>query len=127
MTGYNQTSRLKTTFVENPEIDLQTLTEKKKNIIPLVISDEYCRAILQVTELIPKSAMEINLETQIPISTVYRRIQTLCDTGLVETSGSISEDGKKYFLYRSTIKEISMKFNGSLEVTIIHNRLILKD
>jgi predicted transcriptional regulator len=122
MTGYIQASKLKTTFAEEPEIDLKTSEYKKNEMIPAVIADPYCREILEITQLVPKSAVEINSETNIPISTVYRRIQTLCDTGLVETSGSISEDGKKFFLYKSIFKEINVKFNGSLEITVISNR-----
>jgi len=122
MTGHVQALKLKTTFVEDPEIDLKTSEYEKNEMIPAVIGEPYCRKILEITQLIPKSAMEITSETHIPISTVYRRIQTLCDTGLVETTGSISEDGKKFFLYKSTIKEIIVKFNGSLEITVIPNR-----
>ena len=95
---------------------------EKKDILPAVIGDPYCREILEITQLVPKTAMEINSETHIPISTVYRRIQTLCDAKLLISSGSISEDGKKFFLYKSTIKEIYVKFNGSLEITVIPNR-----
>ncbi len=123
MTEHIQVSKLKTTFVEDLEIDFQTLTDKKNDMIAAVIADTYCRDILRATEQVPKSAMEINIETHIPISTVYRRIQTLCDTGLVETTGTISGDGKKFFLYRSKVKEISIKYSGSLEITIIPNRL----
>jgi predicted transcriptional regulator len=122
MTGHIRASKLKTTFVEEPEIDLKTSENEKNDMIPAVIADPYCRKILEITQLIPKSAVEINSETNIPISTVYRRIQTLCDTGLVETSGSISEDGKKFFLYKSNIKEISIKYNGRLKITVIPNR-----
>ena len=122
MTGHIQASKLKTTFMEDLEIDLKTSLDEKKDTIPAVIADPYCRKILQFVKLTPKSAMEINYGTSIPISTVYRRIQTLCDTGLVKTSGSISEDGKKFFLYKSTIKEIYVKFNDSLEITVIPNR-----
>lgn len=122
MTGHVQAFKLKTTFVEDPEIDMKALADRKNELLPAVIGDPYCRKILEITQLIPKSAVEINSETSIPISTVYRRIQTLCDTGLVETTGSISEDGKKFFLYKSTIEEINVKFNGSLKITVIPNR-----
>jgi len=37
-------------------------------------------------------------------------------------SGSINDDGKKYFLYKSKIKSIVACFNGgSLEIEIIPN------
>ena len=43
---------------------------------------------------------------------------------MLRVSGAISEDGKKYFMYKSKIKEISSSFNGdSLQVTIVPNRL----
>ncbi|PIW35233.1 MAG: transcriptional regulator, partial [Nitrosopumilales archaeon CG15_BIG_FIL_POST_REV_8_21_14_020_33_23] len=36
--------------------------------------------------------------------------------------GSISDDGKKYFLYKSKIKAISTSYNGSnIEVEIVPN------
>jgi predicted transcriptional regulator len=61
--------------------------------------------------------MEISSEKKIPISTVYRRLQTLYDAKLLAISGSINQDGKKYFLYKSRVKSISLKCD--LEVTSI--------
>ena len=46
----------------------------RKDVILEVISDKYCRVILENTMEKPKSAMEISAETKIPISTVYRRL-----------------------------------------------------
>ena len=67
----------------------------------------------------PKSAMELTAETKIPISTVYRRIQMLHDNKLLLTSGTISEDGKKLFLYKSKVKGIQCNFNnGQIEVEL---------
>jgi predicted transcriptional regulator len=53
--------------------------------------------------------MELSGDKKIPISTVYRRLQTLYDAKLLAISGSINEDGKKYFLYKSRVKSISIK------------------
>jgi predicted transcriptional regulator len=66
----------------------------------------------------PKSAMELSSDKKIPISTVYRRLQTLYDAKLLAISGSINEDGKKYFLYKSRVKSISIKCD--LEETTIN-------
>ena len=52
--------------------------------------------------------MDITSETRIPVSTVYRRIQLLQDNKIVSISGTISDDGKKYFLYRSKIRSVSI-------------------
>jgi predicted transcriptional regulator len=96
--------------------------DSKKDAILEVISDKYCRAILENTLEKPKSAMEISSETKIPISTVYRRLQTLHDNKLLGISGSISNDGKKYFLYKSRIKAIATSFDGNkIEVEIVPN------
>jgi len=96
--------------------------EEKKQGILEIISDKYCRAILTSTMEKPKSATELTIETGIPISTVYRRLQTLHDNKLLRISGSISEDGKKYFLYKSKVKAISTNLIGSfVEIEILPN------
>ncbi|MDH3191221.1 MAG: helix-turn-helix domain-containing protein [Nitrosopumilus sp.] len=96
--------------------------DSRKDAILEVMSDKYCRAIIENTMDKPKSAMEISAETKIPISTVYRRLQTLHDNKLLGISGSISDDGKKYFLYKSKIKAIATTFNGSnIEIEIVPN------
>ena len=72
----------------------------------------------------PKSAVKISEETKIPISTVYRRFQMLCDMKLLRISGTINENGKKVFLYKSKIKFISTFFDGSfIEIEIIPNNI----
>lgn len=97
-------------------------TEKKDSLLE-VISDKYCRTILESTMDKPKSVMEITAETKIPISTVYRRIQTLFDNKLLRTSGTITDDGKRLFLYKSKIKGIQSNFcNGQVEVEVILNK-----
>lgn len=96
--------------------------DSRKSIILEVMADGYCRSILENSMEKPKSAIEISSETKIPISTVYRRLQILHDNKLLGISGSISQDGKKYFLYKSKIKSIYTSFNGSsIEVEIIPN------
>jgi predicted transcriptional regulator len=97
-------------------------TEKKDSLLE-IISDKYCRTILESTMYKPKSVMEITAETKIPISTVYRRIQTLYDNKLLRTSGTITDDGKRLFLYKSKIKGIQSNFcNGQVEVEVILNK-----
>ncbi len=95
--------------------------ERKEGILE-ILADKYCRAIIAATMDRPKCAIEISSETKIPISTVYRRLQFLFDNKILRISGTISDDGKKYFLYKSRIKAISTNFNGSfVEVEIVPN------
>lgn len=94
----------------------------KENLLSIV-SDKYCRTILKAILDMPKSAIEIASETKTPISTVYRRIQTLHDNKLVQASGMITDDGKKLFLYKSKIKGVSSIYNeGQVEVELIPNK-----
>jgi len=96
--------------------------EQRKEAILNIISDKYCRQILNSTMDRPKSAMELSSESKIPISTVYRRIQTLHDNKLVGVTGLISDDGKKYFLYKSKVKAITSSCNGSeIEIQVVPN------
>jgi len=106
------------TLVQGRKID----DEERKDAILGIISDKYCRAILEATMDKPKSAMEISAESKIPISTVYRRLQTLHDNKLLRITGSISDDGKKYFLYRSKVKAVSSSFKGGfVEIEVVPN------
>ncbi len=89
-----------------------------------ILSDLYCRKIIEATLYKPKSAIEIAKEFDIPISTVYRRIQSLHDSKILSTTGNISEDGKKYFLYKSRISAIQTTYeNGNVQVMIASNKI----
>ncbi len=95
--------------------------ERKDNILE-ILSDKYCRAILESIMYIPKSVTEISVEAKIPLSTAYRRIQTLHDNKLLVVSGMITDEGKRLFLYKSKISGIQSVFKGGkIEVEIILN------
>ena len=95
--------------------------EKKDSLLE-ILSDKYCRSILESIMHTPKSAMEITADEKIPMSTVYRRIQTLHDNKLLAVSGMITDEGKRLFMYKSKIKGIQSTFNeGKTEVELILN------
>ena len=85
--------------------------EERKQVILESLADKYCKLILKNTLDKPKSAMIIAQEEKIPLSTVYRKLQKLCDGKLLAISGSINRDGKKYFLYMSKIREINIHWD----------------
>ena len=71
----------------------------------------------------PKTAVEIAKATNIPISTVYRRLQFLQEHKMLKISGGLNKDGK-YFVYLSKLKTISTFFDGLnilVSVTPNHN------
>jgi len=108
---------------------MQTITqlkieepERKESFLE-ILSDKYCRSILEAIMEIPKSAIEVSREKIIPLSTVYRRIQQLHDLKMIRTSGVITEEGKRLFLYKSKIKEVKTSFSdGKLDVEVVFNK-----
>ena len=105
---------------------LQSTYEIKEDVenevLLSVVADKYCRFILEAIMDMPKSVIEISSEKKIPLSTVYRRIQTLHDSKLIQTSGMITDEGKRLFLYKSKIKGIKSKFeSGKMDVELILN------
>jgi predicted transcriptional regulator len=112
-----------------PSNNMQTLQstykieeDVKNEDLLSIVADKYCRFILEAIMDMPKSVIEIASEKKIPLSTVYRRIQTLHDTNLVQTSGTITDEGKRLFLYKSKIKGIKSKFeSGKMDVELILN------
>ena len=108
---------------------MQTITqlkieepERKESFLE-ILSDKYCRSILEAIMETPKSAIEVSHEKIIPLSTVYRRIQQLHDSKMIRTSGVITEEGKRLFLYKSKIKEVKTSFSdGKLDVEVVFNK-----
>jgi len=96
-------------------------TERKDSLLE-ILSDRYCRSILKAIMDKPKSVTDLAVETKIPISTIYRRVQNLHDNKLLHISGVITDEGKKLFLYKSKIKGMKSRFdNGQVEVELIPN------
>jgi len=121
---------LLTDYILNlPSTSMQALTqlkiedlERKESFLE-ILSDKYCRSILEAIMNTPKSAIEVSREKSIPLSTVYRRIQQLHDSKMIRTSGVITEEGKRLFLYKSKIKEVNTSFsNGKIDVEVVFNK-----
>ena len=97
--------------------------EKQKKAIVNALLDEYSRKILDSTINEAKSIIEIIREQDIPMTSAYRRVKLLMDNKLVKVERSmVTEDGKRYYLYLSSIKNASIKYDeGKLIVEITPN------
>ena len=71
--------------------------DSKKDMLLKVVSDKYYRIILYSVMDKSKSVTEVAVETGISVSTIYGKIQVLCDGKLLAISGTISKDGKNPF------------------------------
>lgn len=92
--------------------------ESYDDIVALIISDKMCRKILTCIRDIHLSACEISKRSCIPISTTYRRLQALHDARLVIVTGTISNDGKKSFLYKSNVQNVTITFDDIFRVQV---------
>ena len=97
--------------------------EKQKEAILNALLDEYSRKILDSTIDKSKSITEIIREQNIPMTSTYRRVKLLVDSKLIKIERSmVTEDGKRYYLYLSSIKNASITYNeGELIVEITPN------
>ena len=97
--------------------------EKQKEAILNALLDDYSRKILDSTIDKAKSITEIIREQNIPMTSTYRRVKLLVDSKLIKVERSmVTEDGKRYYLYLSSIKNASIKYNeGELIVEITPN------
>ncbi len=87
------------------------------------ISDDYYRLIIASTMEESKSVFDIVVSCNIPIATAYREIHYLQKSGILKIEKSvISEDGKRYDLYKSNIKAVRIIFGmDSLDIDITEN------
>ena len=67
--------------------------------------------------------MDIIHECALPPSSVYRRISDFVDAGLLAVERIvITKDGKKFSLYRSTVRDIRAEYKaGEFELNVSFN------
>ncbi|HUK26816.1 MAG TPA: helix-turn-helix domain-containing protein [Candidatus Acidoferrales bacterium] len=97
--------------------------EPAKQRILAALADEYSRKILTATIQDPMSALELSKKYEIPITTVYRRIEELVEAGLLAAVKSgRTTDGKWYDLYRSLLRRIDVGFEkGDVRIEVMVN------
>lgn len=121
---------------ERKRMEKQTLPATHNGTYSLIVADEfssqrilsaiadpYSRKILSSTTHEAVGALTLAKECDIPVTTVYRRIEELVHAGLVASAkASRTKDGKWFDLYRSTVKRIDISSeNGTLFVGLVKN------
>jgi len=77
------------------------------------LGDEYSSRILSAVSEREMSAKGISDELDIPIATVYRRIEDLEEKCLLEYEGkALTEEDKRVKVYRSYVDELRVSFSG---------------
>lgn len=82
------------------------------------LQDDDCRAVLDATGETPLSASELAEECDLPLSTAYRKLETLTDTGLLTEQTRLSPDGKHASEYIRAVDEVVVDADAGFELTV---------
>jgi DNA-binding Lrp family transcriptional regulator len=93
-------------------------SQSAKKAVLTALADEEMMKILDSVMYHSKSIVDISREQNIPHTTCYRKTKWLINEGLVIVDKIIiTPEGKKFSLYHSVLKSISVKYEGN-NVTI---------
>ncbi|MGQ0536632.1 MAG: winged helix-turn-helix domain-containing protein [Methanobacteriota archaeon] len=85
-------------------------------IVVAALSDAYARRVLAVCVKKAKAVKDVSHETGMPLPTTYRHVNDLVEKGLLVVERSaLTEDGKRYELYRSRIRYARLELDASGE------------
>lgn len=98
-------------------------SENKKKIMN-AMNDEHTLHILNATKSKAKSVSDLQLILSIPMTSTYRKINSLLNAGLLMSESSIvTETGARFHLYRSTVQDISINYgDNELVVEVLPNQ-----
>ena len=99
------------------------MRDRFKHAILTALADDEMVRILDCATLHSTSVNEVIRHTGISHSTAYRKIKVMLEEGLLFTEKiSITDDGKKYSLFRSTLRSIVTKYEqGKIIVQVEYN------
>jgi predicted transcriptional regulator len=99
------------------------MRDRFKHAILTALADNEMVKILDRTTFRPTSVNEVIKDTGISHSTAYRKIKWMLEEGLLFTEKiSITDDGKKFSLIRSTLRSIVTKYDhGKMTVQVEYN------
>lgn len=88
----------------------------RPEVVAEALSDAYARRVLAVCVKAAKPVKDISHETGLPLATAYRHVNQLVEAGvLVIERSAMTEDGKKYDLYRSRVRSARIEIDASGE------------
>jgi predicted transcriptional regulator len=84
-----------------------------------LLDDQYARAILEATSEEPKSAKCLGEECDASLPTVYRRVESLQECGLLREETRLQDDGNHFSVYAATLRRFSVELaEGSFDMEL---------
>ncbi|MDH2901789.1 MAG: helix-turn-helix domain-containing protein [archaeon] len=88
---------------------MRITSQRIKDELIKALADEYSKKIILKTINQARSVEELAQAESIPISTAYRRVNEMKENGiLIVERIVITDDGKKYDLYRSAFRKLQI-------------------
>ena len=91
------------------------------------LQDDGCRAVLDATGETSMSASELADACDLPLSTTYRKLDTLTETGLLVERTRLCPDGKHTSEYVRTVEEILVDADAGFELTVTRRESTNRD
>lgn len=102
--------------------DRPTVAESRDEVQALldVIDDPDCRTVLEATSTDAYSATELADDCDVPLSTLYRKLDRLADAGLLEENLRIRRSGKHVTEYTRRVDAVtvSVATDGGFRVEV---------
>jgi len=95
----------------------------KVESILYALDDDDCRAVLEATGEESLSASELADACDLPLSTTYRKLDILTETGLLAERTRLCPDGKHASEYVRVVDEVLVDADGGFELTITRREL----
>lgn len=86
------------------------------------LQDPDCRCILDETSDDARSANELASACELPLSTTYRKLDLLTDTGLLDERTRIRQSGKHASEYARIVDSVVVSFDGDGEMELAVSR-----
>ncbi|AGB39542.1 winged helix-turn-helix domain-containing protein [Natronococcus occultus] len=86
-------------------------------VICSALDDPDCREIIRKLEE-PMTAAELNAQCEIPQSTLYRKLELLTDSTLLEESTEIRQDGHHASKYSVAFDEITLSLEDDRSLSV---------
>ena len=83
------------------------------------LANEGCRAILRAMGDDPLTAQEIGERVDVPLSTVYRHLELLTDTGFLEESVRINPHGRNENQYSRAFGDLTVSLGGDFGISVV--------
>ncbi|MCU4925381.1 helix-turn-helix domain-containing protein [Halobacteria archaeon AArc-dxtr1] len=99
--------------------DRQTTTQETDAQTVLdALQDDGCRAILEEAATEARTATELSNCCDIPMSTAYRKVESLADAGLLEAAVRINTSGKHPTEYRTCFDDVVISIVDEGQVSV---------